>query len=164
MTTQQITIPRTSAGIKRKAIMGGILLIILAIFVTIIFNTIIGMGLRIEKLIVYILWLSLPIFWTCWVILEYKSITKTKYFLTADSLVISKQGWFGSTKKYHRFDAIKSVTTKENKLFSDTVSGSILINFTNSLDTLSLTSIVKPRKYVLEIKKRATLNKTTIKN
>ncbi len=121
------------------------------------------MGTRIENIIIYLLWISLLIFWTIWVIIEHRNITNISYLITADSLITVKKSWFGITKKYYRYNNIKAVTTKENHLLSSLNTGSICLEFVDNTEKLILKNIINPGKYVAEIKKYATLNKTIIK-
>lgn len=163
MTTTEKKIKKSSAGIQTKIIIGGIILLILAITITLIFKYLIGMGTRIENIIIYLLWISLLIFWTIWVIIEHRNITNISYLITADSLITVKKSWFGISKKYYRYNNIKAVTTKENHLLSSLNTGSICLEFVDNTEKLILKNIVNPSKYVAEIKKYATLNKTIIK-
>lgn len=163
MREQQITISKSSEGFKPKFIAGALVLFCLAIIITYIFKAILGFGSRIETIIIYTVWLCSPLFWTLWVTTEYRIFKNSKYYLTPDSLIISKRNWRGQTKKYYRFDTIKSVTVSMNKFLNNSGSGTITLTFLDNPSILTIKNVSNPDKYVKSIKKYATINKTTIK-
>ncbi len=163
MSSQKIIISKSSNGLKPKFLAGALILFCLCILITFLFKSILGFGTRIEAIMIYLVWLCSPLFWTLWVATEYRTFKNSKYYLTSDSLIISKRNWRSQTKKYFRFDTIKSVTVSTNNFLNNSSNGTIILTFLDSPKVLTLRQIKNPDKYVKDIKKKATINKTIIK-
>lgn len=93
----------------------GIAVLLICVFVTVIFRTVLGLGLNIERYILWALWVLLPGMWLIGSMIARDKWRKTSYKLTDDALVVSRGNMMGGgNRQMYRYDAIIAVDVKQD--------------------------------------------------
>lgn len=149
MSDQQI--PFSPMALQRKLVISAILVSLACIGLSLFFLGV-WFAPNLQRILLTVLWIALPLLWVLGAVLESMRQTKTKYTLTKDALVKEKKGWFGSTtSQLYRYDTIDSVNSKSRSKGSF---GSVELVF-DQKNSLYLTGIANPDDCAREIKKRA---------
>lgn len=151
MKSQEEIIPTSAAVVRAKITMNVVGVILFGATVTILFKTALGFGTRIESLILWLLWICLPILWSIWSWSLLTAQRKTTYKLAQDSVVVRKEGFFGATEEYYRYDTILAVEARRDLILGEDY-GSIILKVHRLPLPTTLENIQGPKEYAQRIK------------
>lgn len=154
-------IPTCSDGLDTRIALNAAFTALFGVGVTILFNTALGFGTRVETLILWILWICLPLLWgiSTWVIKSAQK--KTTYTLASDSLVVRKVGLFGIREQYYRYDFIVAVAVRRAGLFTRADYGTISLHMQRQPASVQLDFVKNPEHYAQQIRRLMTLRSHT---
>ena len=151
MEPQEETIPTSAAAVRMKIIINAVVVVLFGVLVTILFKTALGFGTRIESLVLWLLWICLPILWGIWSWSLLLAQRKTTYKLAQDSIVARRKGLFGITEQYYRYDTVLAVEARQDLLTGGQY-GSIVLKVHRLQLPAKLENIERPDEYARRIK------------
>ncbi|MDQ5941186.1 MAG: hypothetical protein QG632_912 [Candidatus Dependentiae bacterium] len=157
MTDQVISF--SPAALQRRLIISAITVSVACVVMSLFFLGV-WFAPNLQRILITILWITLPLLWVLGAVLESMRQSKTKYILTKDALLKEKKGWFGSTtSQLYRYDTINSVNSKSRAKGSF---GSVELIFEEN-NSLYLSGIANPDDLAREIKRRAADARSSIR-
>lgn len=151
MVPQEEVIPTNTAGIFVKIVLNAVGVVLFGVMVTVLFKTVLGFGTRVESLVLWLLWICLPLLWLVWSWLLVATQRKTTYKLAQDSIVVRKEGLFGATEQYYRYDSILTVEARRDLILGEDY-GSIILKVHRLPLPATLDNIHGPKEYAQRIK------------
>jgi len=144
-------LPTNRHALKVLIAKTGVVAIGTCIVVTLVFR-VIGIGIRIENVFLFAMWLLIPGMWIGWTLYMQSQWDKTTYTLTADSVIVAKRGWTSVVKQMYRYDSILSVTVRQDWAGTRHNYGDIQLEIPRLSKQVALRYISEPEKQVVELK------------
>jgi hypothetical protein len=105
-------IPKSSAPVRRFAILSAVLILAACIVVTLFFSYAVSVAPNAQKVLVGWLWGGMFAVWLLSLFVTAKNHSSKQYVLTNQALSIQKKGWLGrASEQLLRYDTIMSVNT-----------------------------------------------------
>lgn len=104
-------LPTDDRGLQVLFTKVGLAAIGLCVVVTLLFQTVIGLGTRLETYVLLALWIALPGMWLGWVL---ATQNKTRYFLANDAIEVQTKLLTGVRKELFRYDTILGLTVRQD--------------------------------------------------
>lgn len=149
---KQRKLPQSKDAFQNDAIAKFGLILVVCVLPTLFFWNFNEFGLRLPRILLGILWVSMLGMWLLWLWLTKRKWDKSYYALSDDSLIIHKAGLFGVKQKMYRFDSILSVSVHSGPLGSRNNYGSIHIEIPRAVETVILQYVVDPEEQAEAIK------------
>ena len=139
-------------GLRLQIIGTGVFILIVCIVVSLLFSFILGANTRIERFILLLMWILLPLCWVGGSLLLWNKWEKSGYFYTKDSLIVRKATLFGRVDEMYRFDSMLSVQVRQGPLDKKGSYGTIVINVPKLGKDIILQYVKDPQDQALKLK------------
>lgn len=139
-------------GLRVQIIGSGIFILFICIVVSVLFASVLGMNTRIERFVLTLMWISLPLCWVGGSLLLLKKWRKSGYFYTKDSLIVRKATLFGSIDEMYRFDSMLSVQVRQGPIDKKGSYGTVVINIPKLGKDVVLHYVKNPQDQALKLK------------
>lgn len=149
---KQRKLPQSKDAFQNDAILKFGLALLICLLPTLFFWNFNEFGLRLPRILLSLLWVSMIGLWLVWFVLTKRKWDKSYYALSDDSLIIHKSGALGSKQKMYRFDSILSVSVQRGPLGSRRNYGSIHVEIPRAVETVILQYVVNPEEQAEAIK------------
>lgn len=131
----------------------GVSVLLICILVTVIFRSVLGLGLNIERYLLWALWVLLPGMWVIGSMLARDKWRKTSYKLTDDALVISRGGMMGGgNRQMYRYDAIIAIDVKQDMWGSRFGYGDVYVEIPRLGRHIVLRAVTEPNQQTKALK------------
>ena len=145
---KDIQIPTSNGPITEHMAISGVILLLTCVAATILLNSIpISHNFNLSILLI---WTVIPLFWLGATMVMIKKVSKTKYVLTKNAVIITKPNWIMSQDEILvRYNAIVTASSKSHL---GGRYGSIKLSLADNLDPVVLSHVKNPEIYTREIK------------
>lgn len=143
-------IPKSSAPVRRFAILSAVLILTACIVVTLFFSYAVSIAPNAQRVLIGWLWGGMIAVWLLSLLVTAKNHASKKYVLTSQALSIRKKGWLGqASERLLRYDTIMSVNTVSR---AHGAYGTIELVLDQQPSVL-LTGVLLPEEHARRIKK-----------
>lgn len=144
-------------AVKVMIVKAGLVVLCTCILITLLFKTVLGLGLNVERYVLWSLWIILPGAWVLGSMIADDKSRKTAYVLADDALIIRSRGLFGPrSQRMYRYDVIAAVEVKQNSWGNRYNYGDIYLDVPRLHCTVILRAVSHPEEQALQIKARTT--------
>ncbi len=140
-------------GLNVVVAKSGASVLIICVLVTVIFRSVLSLGLNIERYVLWGLWVLLPGMWVIGSMIARDKWRKSSYKLTDDALVISQGNMMGgANRQMYRYDAIIAVNIKQDVWGSRFDYGDIYIKIPRLGRDVVLRAVANPNEQIKPLK------------
>ena len=151
-TTQLRRIEASSQGLRIQIIAAGVFLLAVCRLVPRLCWFAFGLDPELGRLVLWCMWISLPLLWAAGSWLAWAKWQKGGYFMTEDALIIRKSTLTGTVDDMYRFDSMISVQVRQGPLGKQSGYGTITISVPKLSKDLVLQHVSNPQNLALELK------------
>jgi hypothetical protein len=142
-------------GLNVSIAKAGMVTLATCVVVTVTFRSVIGLGLNIERYLIWALWVLLPGMWVIGSMIRRDKWRKSSYMLTDDALVVSSGNMLGGgNRQMYRYDAIISVNIRQGALGNRYGYGDVSLEIPRLGRDVVLQGIADPHMQIKELKSR----------
>lgn len=140
-------------ALRVGTVKAGLIVLFTCVLITIVFRAFLGLGLNVERYLLWSMWVLLPGMWVIGSMIIRDKWRKTTYQLTNDALVIHKGSLGGgSNQQMYRYDAIIAVNVKQDFWGSKYGYGDVYLEIPRLGQHIQLRGICEPDKQAQALK------------
>lgn len=152
---KQLKLQTNIAGLNIAIAKAGLFVLFVCVVVTLAFRSVIGLGLSIEKYLLWALWVLLPGMWVIGSMIARDKWHKSSYTLTEDAVVVAKGNMMGGgSRQMYRYDAIIAVDVRQDVWGSRFGYGDVSLEIPRLDRRVILRSVSSPHEQTKQLKAR----------